>query len=276
MTDDLLEDTPLGTIIRSDWDNEYLKEVYEIEKGLRRAICGARKKDGSPCKGKPKKEYHYYCRLHRETGELQLTPAEVQNPIVSQANLPATQRVTPPVLKVDEIRHGLLKCNICPVRKDCEEYLQGHYCRIEERIMNNFIETVNRDYELEYVDQHMLISAGFRFINGWRAQIAASRMNPIEAEASHLNWWAPREMKEFVRLMKELGLTRKERLEQQRDELMPAGAKSSGSLAEMMTQLALEEGDEVSVTRAVQTKVTKKNKPDVIDAELLYSDDDLE
>lgn len=271
MTDDLLEDTDLGTVIRAEWEKEYLEQVIDVEKDLRRAICGAPKKDGSPCKGRPKKEYHYYCRLHRETGELQLTPKEVKNPMLLQAKLPI-----PPVLKIDEIRNGLLKCNVCPVRKDCSEFLKGNYCTIEERILIRFINTAKEDYDLQFIDEYMLIAAGFRFINSWRAQMATSRMDPVEAESSHLNWWAPREMKEFVRLMKELGLTRKERLEQERDQLMPSSIKGTGSLAEMMTQLALEDGESVTVTKAVQTEVKKNKKPEVIDTDFFYSDKDLE
>ena len=93
-------------------------------------------------------------------------------------------------------------------------------------------------------------------------------MDPVDAESTKVSWYGPRESKEFVRLMKELGLTRKERLEQEKERMGVQGLPSSTSLSEMMSQAQLAEGDQVTVTQAQQ--VTLKKKPDeefIIDAD---------
>lgn len=256
---DLLDEAPLGTVIRSDWDIPYYKAVLRVEQEAQRAICGAPKKDGKPCKGKPQKKYGYYCRLHRYSGELQLTPQE--------SALATAAKSRPPVLLNDEIRNGLANCNICPIKRQCSEFTPGHFCMIEERIIHQFIETVKEDYQVEDLDMFAVIQAGLSFINTWRIRMAQSRMDPVDAEQTRLAWSAPREMKEYTRTMKELGLTRKERIDQEKERLGLQRLPSTASLAEMMSQIQLPEGGEVTITQATQATVRKKQEDEIIDVE---------
>lgn len=260
MTDEeLLEETPLGTVVRDHWVDVYYKEVLTTEQDIRRAICGAAKKDGSPCKGKPAEKYGYYCRIHRHTGAPQPTSQEIADP----ANVIAKRERTPLLLN-DEIRMGLTTCSICTVRNQCSMYVPGDFCKIEERIFHRFLDTVKTDYDVAPIDAFMLLNAGWRFINLWRAQLAVSRMDPVDAEKTKMTWTGPRESKEFIRVMKELGLTRKERIEQQKERLgiqnMPAGA----TLAQVMSSPALAPGDSMTITEAKRITVKKKDDETVL------------
>ena len=262
----VLKQTPLGTVIRDEWPDAYYKTVVHVEQTARRAVCGAPKKDGKPCKGQPTKKHGYYCRLHRYTGKLQLTSQEVKYP----------SKVTKgryPVLFDEEIRLGLAHCNLCPVRNKCNEMIPGHYCVIEERIVHQFLNTAKEDYEVDPLDEFSLIAAALSYINVVRIRIAQSRMAPREAEETRLSWSGPREQKEFVRLMKELGLTRKERLEQEakraaigKPGLIPGGA----SLAQVMSQV--QEAQQIEISQTVTIK--KKEDDHVIDVEGEVVDDD--
>ena len=257
MTDEYLEETPLGTVTRPEWGNDYYREVIGVEQKTHRAICGApTKKDGKPCKGRPQRKFHHYCRIHRFTGESQPTAQEVSDP----ARALAKTRARPPVLVNDEIRLGMTACSVCPVRNQCEAYVPGDHCRIEERVFHRFLNTVKADYEVQDIDMFMIMAAGWRFIGMFRAQLGVSRMDSVDAESTKVSWYGPRESKEFVRLMKELGLTRKERIEQEKERLGVSGLPSSATLSEMMSSAQLTEGDQVTVTQAQQ--VTLKKKPE--------------
>lgn len=260
MTDEFLEESPLGTVVRPEWTNDYYREVIEVEQDARRAICGAPKKDGKPCKGRPKKDHYHYCRLHRITGDLQPTAQEVSDPARAGAKALTEVKARPPILINDEIRLGLTSCGVCPVRTQCSVYVPGDHCRIEERIFHRFLDTVKGDYEIQDIDMFMVMGAGWRFIGMFRAQLGVSRMDPVDAESTKVSWYGPRESKEFVRLMKELGLTRKERMDQERERLGVRGLPSSATLSEMMSQAQLAEGETVTVTQA--RRVTLKKKPD--------------
>lgn len=263
MSDEYLDETPLGTIIRPEWDDTYLKQVFEAEQTARRAICGVPRKDNKPCRGKPNKDFGFYCRMHRHTGKPQPTAQEIADPVLTDARLPAKRKPAPLLLN-DEIRMGLTQCNVCPTRNHCALYVIGDHCRIEERIFHRFIDTIKADYSIDEVDMFMIMSAGWRFIGMFRAQLATSRMNPIDAEASKLTWYGPRESKEFIRIMKELGLTRKERLEQDKDRLGVSGLSDSASLSEIMSAPALKVGDTVTVTQAKQVTVKKGEEDECV------------
>lgn len=260
MTDEFLEETPFGTVTRPEWSNDYYREVIEVEQETRRSICGAPKKNGEPCKGRPARKFHHYCRIHRFTGESQPTAQEVSDPAKAGSKALTQMKARPPILINDEIRLGLTDCGVCPVRNQCGIYTPGDHCRIEERIFHRFLDTVKKDYEVQDIDMFMVMAAGWRFIGMFRAQLGVSRMDPVDAESTKVSWYGPRESKEFVRLMKELGLTRKERIEQEKDRLGVQGLPSTSTLSEMMSQAQLVEGDQVTVTQAQQ--VTLKKKPD--------------
>ncbi len=263
MSNEYLDETALGTIIRPEWDDTYLKQVFEAEQTARRAICGVPRKDHKPCRGKPNEDYGFYCRMHRHTGKPQPTAQEVSDPILANARTPAKKQ-TAPLLLNDEIRLGLTQCNVCPTRNHCGLFVPGDHCRIEERIFHRFIDTIKADYSIEPIDMFLIMPAGWRFIGMFRAQLATSRMDPIDAEASKLTWYGPRESKEFIRIMKELGLTRKERLEQEKDRLGIGGITDSTSLSEIMSAPALKPGDSVIVTQARQVTVKKGEEEDFV------------
>lgn len=255
----MLRETPLGTIIRTEWSDGYYKLVVRAEQEMRRGICGAPKKDESPCRGRPTENHGYYCRLHRYTGNLQLTSQEVKHP----AKL---ETVRPPVLLNTEIRHGLARCNICPVRNKCDSNLPGHYCTIEERLVHQFLNTARADYEVSPLDEFSLVVAALAYVNIIRARFNQAGMTAVDAEASKLSWHAPRDQKEFIRIMKELGLTRKERMEQETKRssiggpsMLPAGA----SLAQVMSQL--QSVQQIEVTQKVTIK--KTDDENIIDVE---------
>ncbi len=262
----MLRTTALGTAIRQEWTNGYYKLVVGAEQEMRRGICGAPKKDETPCKGQPQKKHGYYCRLHRYTGKLQLTSQEAKHPV-------KVTKQPPPVLFNDEIRNGLARCNICPVRNRCEMNLPGHFCRIEERIVHQFLNTAKEDYEVDPLDEFSLVAAALSYINIIRARINQAGMTPRDAEQDRLSWYAPRDQKEFIRLMKELGLTRKERLEQEakraaigRPGLMAGGA----SLAQVMSEL--QQAKQIEISQTVTIK--KKDNDHVIDVEGEVIEDD--
>ena len=64
--------------------------------------------------------------------------------------------------------------------------------------------------------------------------------------------------------MKELGLTRKERIEQQKERLGIQGMPDSASLSEIMSAPALKPGDSVTVTQAKQITMKKGENDEVI------------
>lgn len=258
----MVRQTPLGTVIRSEWNEDYYKRVVKFEQGARRAICGAPKKDGDPCKGRPEEQHHYYCRLHRVTGDMQLSAAEkgiVPQPI---------PRV--PILLNSEVRNMLANCNICAIRNKCDEFIPGHYCVIEERAYHNFVNTAKQDYDVSDLDMYSLIPAAMSFLNIVRVRLAQSRMTPQDAEASRVSWMAPRESKEFIRLMKELGLTRKERLDQQRHRTGTASLPQQTTLAEIMSGLPKGSAEGVTLTQSITVKPKKDEKDeDIIDVKEL-------
>ena len=90
-------------------------------------------------------------------------------------------------------------------------------------------------------------------------------MSSQDAESSKMSWLAPREQKEFIRLMKELGLTRKERLDQETRRVQagkPAILGDGHSLARVMSELG--KADQVTLTQQV---TVKKKDPSIIDVE---------
>ena len=252
-----LKETPLGTVIRPEWTDAYYKLVAKAEMDNKKAICGAPRKDGEPCRGHPNEKYGWFCRLHKYSGELQLTSQEAKHPA----------KVTPrvPILLNDEIRNGLARCNICPVRNRCELNLVGHYCRLEERIVNQFMDTAKQDYEISPLDEFQLIAAALSYIVIIRARLNQSMMSSLDAEAAKLSWLAPREQKEFIRLMKELGLTRKERMDQETRRAAvgkPAVLADGSTLGQLMMYMGKQQ--ELIVTQQV---TVKEKDPNVIDVE---------
>jgi len=231
--------------------------VAREEQRARKAICGAPKKDGNPCRSHPTQKYGYYCRLHKYTGDLQATPQESIHP--------AKVTPRPPVLLNDEIRHGLARCNICPVRNKCFDNLPGHFCRVEERIVHQFMDTARQDYEISPLDEFQLVAAALSYVVIIRARLNQAMMSSADAEATKMSWLAPREQKEFIRLMKELGLTRKERLDQETRRAQagrPAIIADGLTLGQVMSQL--QESSDITLT---QQLTVKKKDPNVIDVE---------
>lgn len=236
MKDEMLKDTPIGTVIRKEWKKGYLKLVKELEMECRRPVCGAKKKNGRPCKGRPTEEFGYYCALHRHNGEY--NHGVLKSPVRLRSEL---MRKEPPLLLRSEVHAMLTRCENCPIRNRCSEFVVGHYCRVEERLFERFMVTAKSDYELDALDEYSLVQAGFAFVNSFRGQMAMSQMTPQEAEETRVGWIQPRHSKDFRDTMKSLGLSRKERLDRESDKLGVSKLPGSTSLAQIMSEIDLSE-----------------------------------
>ena len=190
MSDDSspLYECPLGTVIRTEWDDEYKELVEQTERKAKRAVCGSPKKDGDPCLGHPDEKYGYFCNKHKHTGELQLMSAQTNKPVTGG-------KIYPPLLVNDEIRNALAQCTHCHLKRRCAEYLPEHYCQIEERIVLRFVDDAKSNYDVTSLDEYSIIMAALTFAAMFRARLAQSNMTPQEAEQSKLSWQAPREAK---------------------------------------------------------------------------------
>lgn len=253
----VLKQTALGTAIREPWNEWYYQRVIDVESETGRSICAAPKKDGDPCRGRPEEQHGHYCRLHKMSGELQLTAGNVKHPIKHVDSIP--------ILQEDHIRLALQACDVCPVRRTCGKFMVGHYCRIEEQLVNRFMLMVETNYEIDEIDRFSVMQAALGYAAMFRGRVAQGKISPQEAEASRLSWMAPRESKEFVRVMKELGLTRKERIEQQKQRMGVAALPSNTTLAQIMSGMGTKE---VKVTQSVTVKKEEDIDSDsVIDVE---------
>lgn len=255
---DHLHFTPMGTLIRQAWTKKYYQAVLRVERVSKHKICGAAKKDFTPCRSYPKEDYGYYCKIHRPSSEdgilnpEQATPVTTPNKVeyglgdsqdVSLSNYEKEKGIfSLPLMPQKHLRKNFSSCNICPVRTDCVQMQIDSHCTIEDDMFNMFLDAARHDYDLQdftQIDMYMLYTAAFAWINSVRANIIQNQYSPTNDEIVRIQIESVRESREFRQTMEKLGLTRQERMKLRRkDYQIGISAKKAQANISLANQMA--------------------------------------
>lgn len=249
--------SPIGTFIRDIWTKDYYRQVLRIERVSNHKICGAPKKNLTPCRSYPKEQYSYYCSIHKPdlttkgnntTSDLPSNnPNRIGDQIASQhrglENYEKEKGIFQPQMSLTYLRRTFAKCNNCLVRADCVQNIPDSHCTIEEDMFNKFLDGVRNDYDIQdftQIDMWMIYDAAFALINRIRFQIIKQLYSPTEDNALRIEIAGVRSSKEYRECMKSLGLTRNERQKLKRKDfqigISATKASAQISLASQMAQ----------------------------------------
>lgn len=255
---EVLHKTPMGTLIRKNWQKPYYEKILRVERVTRHAICGSPKKNYEPCRQRPQEQYGFGCRLHKYNldDEYSSNPDFVSgsdsnnstnglyNPSgVSVENYEREKGLFKHIMPQQYFRKNFSRCNVCNVKAECAQNLVDSHCRIEEDMFYQFLESIRHDYDIQdftQVDMFMIYNAAFRWLNGIVLQINQNLYSPTNDDVIRIQIAAVRESKEFRETMQKLGLTRDARQKMRRKDfqigISTAQAVSKMSIANLMAE----------------------------------------
>lgn len=211
----LEERTPMGTLIRKEWNPGFYREVLRVEKTSHRAICAAEKKDFNPCRSKPFDKYGGHCPQHRVSP---LTGEPVDTPPTNTTGLQVTDVHTDlKIISRKQLYMNFPRCNNCPLRGGCELNTPDYHCKVMEDNFFTFIDSIRYDYDLTNLDLTTLYNGALRWAKAMYLSAIENNWSPTEDESIVAQVASVRQSKEFRSCMKDLGLTRAERMKARRD-----------------------------------------------------------
>jgi hypothetical protein len=161
------------------------------------------------------------------------------------------------ILAKQELRTMFFRCDTCIDRNICRVCIPSGYCQIEEQIFFEFYQEASGHYGLEPIDRFALYNAAMSMLRGMRANRVLAKISVGSGEDSRLTWLAVRESKEFRDGLKELGISRKERVDQLREKEGLGAIKGSNmTLAEILSEVReyIPEDVEVKVEQRFEIK----------------------
>lgn len=210
------EKTPMGTYVRSFWTPKFQREILNIEKELKRALCGAQTLDGLPCRGYPKEKYFWYCHNHKPNPNDVDKPLKEMTPYISSnvettglANFERSKELQ--IMDRKMLIRTFRQCNNCQLRSTCDKFTPDLHCTIQEDEFYHFVDTLRTDFDIRKMDMYIVYRAAQAFANSQYLQMAQNMVNVFSTEAKNMRVATVRESKEFRECLKELGVTRGER-----------------------------------------------------------------
>lgn len=210
------EKTPMGTVIRKFWTPKYRREILNIEKDLKRGICGGETTEGLPCRSYAKEKYYWYCYSHRPNPNDINKPIDELLPFIngesSKYGLAQIERSKDiEIMNRDMLIRTFRQCSMCQIRSTCDRFLPDQHCLVQEDEFYGFVDTIRDDYDLRKIDMYVIYRAAQAFANSQYLQMAQNMVNVFSDDAKNIRVATVRESKEFRECLKDLGITRGER-----------------------------------------------------------------
>lgn len=210
------EKTPMGTVVRKFWTPKFRREILNIEKNLKRGICGAETVDGLPCRSHSKEKYFWYCYSHRPNPNETNSPLDELLPFISGDSSTTGLAQIERARDIELMDRPMLirtfrQCNFCQIRSTCDRFLPDQHCTIQEDEFYGFVDTVRDDHDLRKIDMYVIYRAAQAFANSQYLMMAQNMVNVFSDEAKNIRVATVRESKEFRECLKDLGITRSER-----------------------------------------------------------------
>jgi len=270
--------TSFYTVIDPNWSVEYILDVQEAERQVGRAICGAPKKDGTPCRmipitldEEPYPEEIGRCHLHRPSmarEDVEYADDEAIGPdatttavVRSESRAPAIADTgvnlpdTPVVKTIQGIaEEHYMRCQACVHRKTCELAGQNNgRCIKEKRIFEDMLMLMINENQLETVSDivtaYTIVDTMLKLIRSSSYEASYGQIESISSGNAHYNI----KLKQLLyQGLKSLGIDRRTRISIRRHD--GSVERFEGSIAKALSNVDIKEVE----MKTARLKVEKK------------------